>query len=379
MSTPSTVLHLTWLPDPNAWPSISTKLRQMAARGSEVGVEVCALTMGIEVGGRVATTRIPPGPLARIRRSHVIAGLLERYPDAQAILRWPGALDPGMGRLLCRHGHRLVTEHHTDENAELRLLSRSPWMVARAAAERWWAPRLLARAAGIIGVTDELRRRLQTSSGSPSSLVVGNGIAVEDTPFTGYRPFNGDVLEVVFSAARFWPWQGLDRLLAGLCLHRGPPRVVLHLLGDASGFEQGISRCISSAVAVVRHGVLDSAQADSIYRRAHLGISTLALHRKGMTEACPLKSREYCARGLPFVHAYHDPDLAPNLPWSKPLVPGDSPISIGTLIDAALSTRSIGSLAIREWASTHLDWRIKLRQMGDFARTSARACADRSH
>lgn len=371
MPTAPTVLHLTWLPEPGAWPSIAAKLRQMSARGAAVGVEVCALTMHGEVGGQVKTIAVAPGRIARIRRSHAIAGLLERRPNTCAILRWPGALDPGMGRLLRNHGHRLVTEHHTDENAELRLLARSPWMLARAAAERWWTPRLLAQAAGVIGVTDELRQRLQASSGSTTTIVVGNGIAVDDIPFTGFHPFTGESLELVFSAARFWPWQGLDRILAGLQLHRGPLRVILHLLGDTIGFEQAINRCRSATVEVVCHGLLDGAQADAIYRRVHLGISTLALHRKGMAEACPLKSREYCARGLPFVHSYHDPDLAPALPWARALDAGDGPITVEALVEAVHCTRNIGAMAIREWAADHLDWMKKLACMGDFARNAA--------
>jgi hypothetical protein len=40
-----------------------------------------------------------------------------------------------------------------------------------------------------------------------------------------------------------------------------------------------------------------------------LAISTLALHRKGMKEACPLKTRECLAYGLPMVLPYVDTDL----------------------------------------------------------------------
>ena len=40
-----------------------------------------------------------------------------------------------------------------------------------------------------------------------------------------------------------------------------------------------------------------------------LAISTLALYRKGMEEACPLKTRECLAYGLPMVLPYVDTDL----------------------------------------------------------------------
>jgi hypothetical protein len=42
--------------------------------------------------------------------------------------------------------------------------------------------------------------------------------------------------------------------------------------------------------------------------RADVGIGTLALHRKQLHEASPLKVREYLAVGLPVLYAYEDPD-----------------------------------------------------------------------
>jgi hypothetical protein len=47
-----------------------------------------------------------------------------------------------------------------------------------------------------------------------------------------------------------------------------------------------------------------------VLRNATIGIGTLALHRKNMEEACPLKTREYLANGLPVLIAYKDSDLS---------------------------------------------------------------------
>lgn len=41
----------------------------------------------------------------------------------------------------------------------------------------------------------------------------------------------------------------------------------------------------------------------------NIGIGTLALHRKGMKEASPLKVREYLAYGLPVILGYKDTDV----------------------------------------------------------------------
>lgn len=58
------------------------------------------------------------------------------------------------------------------------------------------------------------------------------------------------------------------------------------------------------------HGFLDRSAYLSILARADVGIGTLALHRKGMEEASPLKVREYLACGIPILLAYEDTDLS---------------------------------------------------------------------
>ena len=57
------------------------------------------------------------------------------------------------------------------------------------------------------------------------------------------------------------------------------------------------------------HGYLTEVDAIDVISRMDIGISTLALHRKKMNEACPLKTRQYFALGLPVIGAHFDPDL----------------------------------------------------------------------
>ncbi|MCH2088923.1 MAG: glycosyltransferase [Pseudoalteromonas sp.] len=51
---------------------------------------------------------------------------------------------------------------------------------------------------------------------------------------------------------------------------------------------------------------------DELYEQlanSDIGISALAIERHGMLEACPLKSREYLAYGLPVIGNHFDPDI----------------------------------------------------------------------
>lgn len=53
-------------------------------------------------------------------------------------------------------------------------------------------------------------------------------------------------------------------------------------------------------------GYLSKAEYFECLMNADIGIGSLALHRNGMDEACPLKVREYLSFGLPIIIAYDD-------------------------------------------------------------------------
>src|SRR5690606_3952676 len=66
---------------------------------------------------------------------------------------------------------------------------------------------------------------------------------------------------------------------------------------------------------VTAHGQLAYANYRAALAFADVAIGTLALHRKGMGEACPLKIREYLAHGLPTITAYSDTDFMEPRPF----------------------------------------------------------------
>lgn len=71
------------------------------------------------------------------------------------------------------------------------------------------------------------------------------------------------------------------------------------------------------------HAPMSRADYEPLLARADLAIGTLALHRKNMREACPLKVREYLAHGLPTVIAYEDTDFVGESPWFLLRIPNE--------------------------------------------------------
>lgn len=362
-TVPDLTTLLAWLPHPERWPGVAARLRGLGTAAVRIGLPV---RIAAAVGGPVDL-----GPHVRTLRCDLSSGAawpsaarLARYRHLHAavppgtcriVLRLAGTADPSLPWWLERWGRRTISEHHGDTVAERRAASGA----IRASCEALGLRVLLAGVAGHIGITPEiaaLHTRL-APPGLPHGWT-GNGIDVAGTPATGHRPFAGGPLHLAAVLGNAAPWHGLDRLLAGLSAHRGRP-VLLHLVGD---IEPPGRRGVGPAAELIAHGRLAGAALDAVLSDVHLGIASLAMHRAGLRQACPLKSREYAARGLPFAYAYDDPDLPADLPWCLRLPGGDAPIAIEPILAFASGLPEGAAAALRAFAVQRLDWSVPLRR-----------------
>lgn len=370
--------HLNFVP--TGLDSVVRKLGQQARAARLAGLPLDFVLVNDDAegpGGDVIHCRYaaPRGCRRRLLREHTFhkTALIEQVvplADYDAVvMRYIGHYTRA-GGFLRRHGRKLITEHHTNELAQMLLYRGGISRYAFALIEKLSAARFLRRVRGIIGVTDELRRHELQLAGAKPSTVIGNGILVAETPFTSFRPFDGRELHLVFVANDFPPWQGLGRLLSGLEAFCGPERVVLHLVGRVYPEVQArIEQTRWPHAEVQLHGRLHGADLDRVMERATLGVSSLGLYTNRMTEACTLKSREYAARGLPFLMGYTDPDLPAGTPFVLEVPNDPSPVDIAAVVDFARRISTVPDLnrRIRTFAEEHLDWVPKLRRLHQFA------------
>src|SRR5207247_9128294 len=114
-----------------------------------------------------------------------------------------------------------------------------------------------------------------------------------------------DRARVAFLGSARQAWHGLDKIawLAGQL-----PDVDFDVVGyDDVRLREALGP--STPDNLHARGILARAEYEPILAACDLAIGTLALHRKNMHEACPLKVREYLAYGLPVVIGYEDTDL----------------------------------------------------------------------
>lgn len=150
-------------------------------------------------------------------------------------------------------------------------------------------------------------------------------------------------------AAYFEPWHGIDRLIRGLAEYRAgePVRSVrLHLAGGGSQLPvlKGLAARLGVEDCVEFLGPLGPDVLDGLYDRCTLGVEVLGAHRKGDPHfvSSSLKSREYLAKGMPFIYAC-DIDFLLREPadFCMRIPDDDSPVSIRDVV--AFHNRLYGS------------------------------------
>lgn len=299
---------------------------------------------------------------ARVVRTLEVDAVILRYPKLPIGWQW----------FLRRVKVPVITEHHTDEVAEVvgggGFLRR-----AAAAVECHLRKGFLRRVDGFIAVTPEIMQAVCVANPNAPRGMIPNGIPVNTIPFCRFQPFDGRELSMIFVASEFVYWHGLDRLLEGMLRYRGGCVFRLTLLGTVpDAYDALLERCREHpAIRVECPGAVYGEARHVYFENVNVAFASLGLFRKNMEEACPLKSREYIARGLPFVYGYKDPEIPEDAPYALRVPNGPEPVDLQRVLDFSAAVTLLPGIAehMRARAELDLDVSTKLREMFCFAET----------
>lgn len=182
--------------------------------------------------------------------------------------------------------------HHSLEVPELGMSS-DLVSIIRSNLEAFIGRFTLSASKGLICVTKEILdyEKKRSSLLVRESYIYPNGIRYAELSLTDLRATTTPELLFV---ANFMPWHGLDLLLSSVkCSQRN---FLLHIVGNVSS---DLLDIVGDDDRVIFHGKLNHLQIMDLGRKCWIGLSSFALNRKNMNEACPLKVREYLLMGLP--------------------------------------------------------------------------------
>ncbi|MFB4167263.1 glycosyltransferase [Virgibacillus sp. JSM 102003] len=145
---------------------------------------------------------------------------------------------------------------------------------------------------------------------------------------------------VIITVSRMNHYHGYDRLIEGLNeyyknsnLDR-KARVIM--IGEGPMKDEWkrltFERNMEEYVEFV--GIKSKDELLTYFNQAHIAIGSLGLHRVGLFEISTLKSKEYCARGIPFAGSNSEIGFSEDFSYLIKLIPNDSSVDIQYLIDS---------------------------------------------
>ena len=169
----------------------------------------------------------------------------------------------------------------------------------------------ISNSAGLVFVTNDLSSSRSFSFFKKNIKVIANGV-IDAGYEIGDQEVASEAINVGFVGSPNQSWHGVDKVVK---LAKLLPTVNFHIVGVAEDELDKIVNVDTKLENIKFYGYLKGTELLNQMKKWDVGVSSLALHRKNMEEACPLKSRQYLSLGIPMVYAYDDPDMTGDEPF----------------------------------------------------------------
>ncbi|HCH28280.1 MAG TPA: hypothetical protein DEW35_02110 [Ruminococcaceae bacterium] len=178
----------------------------------------------------------------------------------------------------------------------------------------------------------------------------------------------------IISVALIRPDHRFDRLISGLYEYykhkdKGEPDVVFDVVGNGVNDEKeklmDLSEKYGLKEKVIFHGVKSGTDLDSLFENSHIAVSTFNADRENAGKTSVLKTREYCARGIPFVSSLYDISIPEDSDFCKIIDSCESPVNVREIIEYYSYIIAHPDIhdRMRKFAEENLTWEKQLKKV----------------
>lgn len=139
------------------------------------------------------------------------------------------------------------------------------------------------------------------------TIKIANGIDVNSIKMHSYHGSQKDINLIAVSFEG--PVHGYDRVLKGIYNYYkdgGSRNIFFHMVGTTMSSTNELITKLGLSQRCFRYGPKAGEELDAIYNNANIGIGCLANHRIGSRFGSALKTKEYIAKGIPFIYGWKE-------------------------------------------------------------------------
>ena len=153
-----------------------------------------------------------------------------------------------------------------------------------------------------------------------------------------------------------WEVHGYDRIIKGLRNYYNNQKneytIYVVLVGTVMDKTKKLIDNLKLNDYITLAGIQKGGNLDAIYDKCDIGIGCLALHRRSNSAVSDLKTREYTAKGLPYVFAGNQLGVDDKFKYAYKLPEGEDPIDIKQIVSFYNSYKDDDGIPekMRKWA-----------------------------
>lgn len=251
------------------------------------------------------------------------------------------------------------TVHHAKEVEELRLIRKGFIGKIASYTEKMTGYINLKQVKGAICVTQDIAI-YQENRANIKTFLYPNGIDLSSIEIIEDKRIDYEV-NIAFMCGTFSAWHGLDLLLDSVLENLEfiqTNNVKIHLIGRV--LEKELDFIKTNKLPIVLYGLLSSEEYIKVLSKCEIGIDSLALNRKQLSEAAALKVREYFAFGLPIYSAYKDTAIPLTFKYYKV-----DDVDIRKMVAFARQMKEVLRQEVRDVSEEYISKEILLKKLYD--------------
>lgn len=196
-----------------------------------------------------------------------------------------------------------------------------------------------------------------------------NGVDLESVPLQQKKKKSENGIIRLIAVASMSMWHGYERLLYGLKKYYeegGRIKIIVSFVGSGTedGFYHRIVKENHLGDYVCFQGMKYGTDLDEEYNNADIAVGSLGLYKADIYHCAPIKLREFCARGIPFIYAYDDTGFKTVPEYARKFENDDSPICINEIVNLydEIEKKNISPNDIRTYAEKHFSWEHTMQE-----------------